>query len=265
MGICCPTARSHHCEKSRTVFRSQAHTGERKSRTSDAAKLLPDACRLGAGAAHLVLVVFVDGSCASRLSASRSIRTPRLSPRRPIFWIWLIVACVGIISALSAGNAIKEAFDQGPKKRPPSRMIKYACNPCSPDAMVMSSRSHSVTSISRQTCSEPRMIINAAAVAADAADLGVPLFLARTGLSCRLCPLHLRGLSLPVRVAIQSKRQQDQHFAPGSFLTAQKWPQAFRDDSKALFEHPPLHQTSNELRRGRMFAKPKWTPILHEP
>ena len=36
-----------------------------------------------------------------------------LSPRRAVFWIWLVIAALGISAALSAGHAIKEAFDQG--------------------------------------------------------------------------------------------------------------------------------------------------------
>jgi hypothetical protein len=42
----------------------------------------------------------------------------RLSPLGPVFWIWLGIAVVGISAALSAGNAITDAFSGCDRARP---------------------------------------------------------------------------------------------------------------------------------------------------
>ena len=60
----------------------------------------------------VALAIFLTAAGFAGFGFSLYPNSP-LSSRRAVFWIWLVFAAVGIGSALSAGNAIKEAFDQG--------------------------------------------------------------------------------------------------------------------------------------------------------
>jgi hypothetical protein len=101
----------------------------------------------------IVLVVFLTAAVFAGFGFSL-YPDSRLSPRRPIFWVWLIVACVGIGAALSAGDSIKEAFEQGPRDAAAIAQDQARLQSLFPGAMAMSSRSRSMTSISQETCSD---------------------------------------------------------------------------------------------------------------
>jgi hypothetical protein len=60
---------------------------------------------------------------------------------------------------------------------------------------------------------------------------------------------HYLFVRHPVEAAVGSALRT------GELFDRAKVAAAFRDDSKTLFEHPPLHQTVNELRRGRVFRE----------
>ena len=199
----------------------------------------------------IVLSIFVTAAVFAAFGFSL-YSDSRLSPRRTIFWIWLIVAAVGISSALSAGNAIKEAFDQGPKEA-----AAVAHDQVRLQSLFLRRDGHIEPFAKRdldvaKDLQRPRTIINAAAVADEMpmwAFLYVLPALVFLLVYARFiyAGYHYLFVRHPVEATVGSALRT------GELFDRAKVAAAFRDDAKTLFKQPPLHQTVNELRRGRMF------------
>jgi hypothetical protein len=115
----------------------------------------------------LVLVAFLTAAVFAGFGFSL-YPASRLSPRRPVFWVWLAIACVGIGAALSTGDAIKEAFEQGPRDAAAIAEDQARLQSLFPrrDGHVEPFAKHDLD-LTRDL-QRPRTIANAAAVAAGA-------------------------------------------------------------------------------------------------
>src|SRR5208337_2717802 len=70
---------------------------------------------LASWAPYPQLLIFPLLLCAAVLAGCGFWLEPdsSLAPRRALFWIWLVIACIGISEALVAGNAVTDAFRDG--------------------------------------------------------------------------------------------------------------------------------------------------------
>ena len=105
-----------------------AHTPGWQSGTNDAGEFLRDARIVGTVPAASHLPAFSLRLPCSLVSAFGSSPT-HLCARRALFWIWLVVACIGISEALVAGNAVTDAFQRRPANRGDrERTTKRGCD-----------------------------------------------------------------------------------------------------------------------------------------
>jgi hypothetical protein len=201
----------------------------------------------------IVLVAFLTAAVFAGFGFSL-YPSARLSPRRPIFWVWLIIACVGIGAALSAGDSIKEAFEQGPKDAAAIAQEQSRLQSLFPrrDGHVEPFAKHDLD-LTRDL-QRPRTIVNAAAVAA-----GAPM----EAFLCLLPALifllvyarfiyagyHFFFSRHPIEAA------GGEALRTGALFDLQKVREAFETNPEHLFNPPPLHESLSKLRRGKAFRE----------
>ena len=166
----------------------------------------------------------------------------RLSPKHAWFWVLSVAAALGLFYALMVGRDIRDAYGVG-RSAIASPFIKH-------DGHIepFSTRDAQAARHPRQpqNDAEAKALADDVATKAYLAFLPVLLFL---GVYARyiLAGYHYLFVRHPVEAAVGSALRT------GELFDRAKVAAAFRDDPKTLFKHPPLHQTINELRRGRMF------------
>ena len=177
-----------------------------------------------------------------------------LSSRRAVFWIWLVVAALGISAALSAGNGIKEAFDQGHREAAAIEKDKARLQALFPKRNGHVDPFQQRDLDLARDLQKPRTITNAAAVAADVPSraffymLPALVFLI-TYARFMFAGYHYLFVRHPAEIVAAPALRS------GELFDQQKIAEAFRDNPKEFFKHPPLHQTFNKLRRGRILRE----------
>lgn len=201
----------------------------------------------------MALAIFLTAAGFAAFGFSLDPDSP-LSSRRAVFWIWLVIAAVGISSALSAGHAIKEAFDQGHREAAAIEKDRARLQ-----ALFPKRNGHVEPFQQRdldlaRDLQKPRTITNAAAVAADVPSraffyvLPALVFLIAY-VRFMYAGYHYLVVRHPVEaVAAPALRS-------GGLLDKKKLVDALRGDPNEFTDHPPLHRTQNLLRRAHLLRE----------
>lgn len=175
----------------------------------------------------------------------------QLSPRRYLFWAWLAIAVLGLTSALSAGDSIKQAFAQGQQET-----AAIAADQATLDALFPKQDGHFEPFTQRdlnlaQQLMRPRTIPNAAEAAA--AVPGRAFFYLLPALAFLIAyarfmyaGYHYLFVRHPAEEVAAPVLQS------GTLFDKEKLAGTLRGDPDELTKHPPLHRTLNLLRRARM-------------
>lgn len=177
-----------------------------------------------------------------------------LSPRRPVFWIWLVIAAVGISSALSAGHAIKDAFEEGRREAAAIEADKARLA-----ALLIKRNGHvepfrqSDPDLARKL-QKPRTITNAFAVAEavpNRAFLAVLPAIAFLVVYARF--IYAGYHYFFVRHPIEATAGHE--LRTGDLFDLEKVGEALKPTPEDLFNPPPLHETLNKTRRAKAFRE----------
>ena len=177
-----------------------------------------------------------------------------LSSRRAVFWIWLVIAALGISSALSAGNAIKEAFDQGHREVAAIEKDKARLQ------ALFAKRDGHVEPFQQRDrdlardLQKPRTITDATAVAADVPSRAFFYVLPALGFLITYARFMYAGYHYffsrhPIEAAA------GHGLRTGLLFDLQKVGEALKANQEQLFNPPPLHETLNKLRSGKAFRE----------
>jgi hypothetical protein len=177
-----------------------------------------------------------------------------LSPRRPIFWISLAITTLGLVSALSAGDAIKEAFDQGQRE-----VAAIARDQAQLQSLFPKRGGHVEPFRSRDldlatNLQRPRTIIDPVAVARDVPSR-VFFYLLPT---CIFLVAYARFVFAGYHYLFV-RHPAEEIAAPalrtGELFDQQKLVDALGGDPQDLVDHPPLHRTQNLLHRAQVLRE----------
>ena len=177
-----------------------------------------------------------------------------LSPRRPIFWIWITIAALCLNSALSSGNAIKAAFDQGRSDAAAIARDKVRLQSLfqKRDGRVEPFPSRDLD-IAREL-QRHRTITSASVVAADvpitAFLYAVPaVFFLLFYSSFIFAGVHYLFVRHPAEVVAAEALRS------GDLFDKEKLVDALSGDPQDFGEPPPLHQTQNLLRHAQLLRE----------
>ncbi len=198
----------------------------------------------------VALAIFLTAAGVAGFGFSLYPDSP-LSPRRPVFWIWLVIAAYSLSSALSAGDAINEAFHQGQSQAAAIAKDQTRLQSLLPpkrDGHIEPFPSRDLDAV--KELQRPRTIINAAAVAADAPTrvffylLPALLFLAVYARFI-FAGYHYLFVRHPAEeIAAPALRS-------GDLFDKEKLADALAVSVEEFDQHPPLHETENQVRRAQ--------------
>jgi hypothetical protein len=174
-----------------------------------------------------------------------------LGPRRYGFWLGLAIAVLGLMSSLSAGDAIKEAFAQGERETRVIAADQAMLNTLFPkyDGHFAPFQERDLN-LARELM-RPRAIPNAAAIATEVpgrAFLYLLPVLAFLIVYARFifAGYHYLFVRHPAEEVAAPALQS------GQLFDKNKLADSLAGDPHDLSEHPPVHRTWNLLRRARI-------------
>ena len=211
---------------------------------------------LASWAPYPQLLIFPLFLCAAGLAGFGFWLEPdsSLAPRRALFWIWLVVALMGISEALVAANAVTDAFRDGQRtvaaaKDDEARLRALFVRH---DGHVEPFRQRDMDLA--KALQQSRTIPEVASAAS-----AVPMRFFLSLLPAVLFLLvyarfiyagyHYFFSRHPIEAAAGHELRT------GSLFDLQKVGEALKTNQEHLFNRPPLHETLNKLRRGKAFRE----------
>ena len=177
-----------------------------------------------------------------------------LAPRRVLFWIWLVIACIGISEALVAANAVTDAFRDGQRtvaaaKDDEARLRALFVRH---DGHVEPFRQRDLDFA--KALQQSRTIPEVAS-AASAVPMRFFLYLLPGALFLLVyarfiyAGYHFFFSRHPIEAA------GGEALRAGALFDLQKIREAFKSNPRHLFSPPPLHESLSKLQRGKAFRE----------
>ena len=177
-----------------------------------------------------------------------------LAPRRALFWIWLVVALVGISEALVAGDAVTDAFHDAQRTMATAKNDEARLHALfvRHDGQVEPFRQRDLDLA--KALQQARTIPDVASVASSV-PMRFFLYLLPYVLFLLVyaryiyAGYHYFFSRHPIEAAAGHELRT------GALFDTQKAAEALKTNRDHLFNPPPLHETLNKLRRGKAFRE----------
>ena len=169
-----------------------------------------------------------------------------LAPRRALFWIWLVVAFIGISEALVAGDAVTDAYHDGQRTMATAKNDEARLHALfvRHDGQVEPFRQRDLDFA--KALQQARTIPDVASVASSV-PMRFFLSLLPAALFFWSTPASSTRATITSSRGIRSKQQQDTSSAHRRATSnLQRVGEALKTNPEHLFDPPPLHETLNK-------------------